>query len=155
MHHCYDINTKITSLNKRLMKLFFKIAAGLLLLFNGIGAIYGGLNLIIHPDGSSIQLSPDWIEGTVFKNYFIPGIVLFAANGLFSIFTLLVMAFNRRNYFWFIILQGMILTGWILIQILLIQTIYFLHIILGGVGIILFVLGFALKNIAKREAGNE
>ncbi len=135
------------------MKLFIKIAVGLLLLFNGVGAIYGGLNLIIHPDGSSIQLSPEWIEGTVFKNYFVPGLVLLVANGLFSILTLLVMIFKTRNYFWFIILQGVILTGWILIQIVLIQTIYFLHIILGGVGIVLIVLGFVLKNRESRVVG--
>ena len=133
------------------MKLFYKLLIGLLLLFNGIGAIYGGINLMIYPDGSSIQLSPDWIEGTMFKNYFIPGLVLFIANGLFSIFTLITLAFNLKNHNWFVIFQGAILTGWILIQILLIQTIYFLHIILGGVGIALIVLGFALK---RREAGS-
>ncbi|MBK7566540.1 MAG: hypothetical protein IPI31_01830 [Bacteroidetes bacterium] len=133
------------------MKMFYKLLIGLLLLFNGIGAIYGGINLMIYPDGSSIQLSPDWIEGTMFNNYFIPGLVLFIANGLFSIFTLITLAFNLKNHNWFVIFQGAILTGWILIQILLIQTIYFLHIVLGGVGIVLIVLGFALK---RQEAGS-
>ena len=94
------------------MKLFYKLLIGLLLLFNGIGAIYGGINLMIYPDGSSIQLSPDWIEGTMFKNYFIPGLVLFIANGLFSIFTLITLAFNLKNHNWFVIFQGAILTGW-------------------------------------------
>lgn len=41
------------------MRIFLKSAAVLLLLFNGTGALFGGWQLIAHPDGSSLQLTLD------------------------------------------------------------------------------------------------
>jgi amino acid permease len=76
------------------VKAFLKILTVLLLLFNGIGAIYGGGNLILHPDGSSIELSPDWLKHTPFRDYLIPGIILFIANGLLSVFVLVTLCFS-------------------------------------------------------------
>ena len=127
------------------MKTFLKILTAVLLLFNGIGAIYGGGNLILHPDGSIIDLSPEWLKHTPFSDYLIPGIVLFIANGLSSMFVLATLLLNHRNYHRFVLAQGIILVGWIVIQILLIQTIYFLHGILGAVGLALIILGWLQK----------
>ncbi len=131
------------------MKLFLKLLASALLLFNGIGAIYGGWHLMMHPDGSSIQLSMDWLEHTPFKDYLIPGIVLFIANGLFSMVVLCALIFKFRHYAWYIMVQGAILTGWIVIQVLMVQTIYFLHIILGIVGLLLIIIGALLLNMKQ------
>jgi hypothetical protein len=129
------------------VKAFLKILTVLLLLFNGIGAIYGGGNLILHPDGSSIELSPDWLKHTPFPDYLIPGIILFIANGLLSVFVLGTLLLKHRNYHTFVIAQGIILVGWIAIQIMLIQTIYFLHGILGAVGLALIILGWLQKDL--------
>ncbi|MGB4969379.1 MAG: hypothetical protein WBO31_07600 [Saprospiraceae bacterium] len=127
------------------MNRFLKIFAALLLLFNGTGAIYGGWNLMLHPDGSSIQLSMEWLKYSNFEDYFIPGLVLFIANGVFSLLAFMVLVLNLKNFHWLIILQGVILCGWIFIQILLIQTVYFLHYIMGGVGIFLIGIGYLLS----------
>lgn len=127
------------------MKAFLKILTAVLLLFNGIGAIYGGGNLILHPDGSSIDLSQEWLKHTPFSDYLIPGIVLFIANGLSSMFVLATLLLNHRNFHRLVLAQGVILVGWIVIQILLIQTIYFLHGILGAVGLALIILGWLQK----------
>ncbi len=118
--------------------------ASILLLFNGIGALYGGWNLMMHPDGSSIQLTPDWLLHTPFTNYFIPGLVLFIFNGLFSMVAFAALLFKHRLYPWLIMAQGAILMGWIVIQMLLIQTVYFLHYVMGGTGIALLVAGYLL-----------
>ena len=126
------------------MKTWLKFIAAALLLFNGIGAIYGGGNLILHPDGSSIQLTMDWLEHTPFKDYLIPGIVLFIANGIFSFIALAAMLLKVNNYAWLVMAEGSILTGWIVIQMLMIQTVYFLHYVMGGVGLVLLVVGYAL-----------
>ncbi|MBK9727796.1 MAG: hypothetical protein IPO86_06715 [Saprospiraceae bacterium] len=127
------------------MNRFLKIFAALLLLFNGLGAIYGGWNLMLHPDGSSIQLSMEWLKYSNFENYFIPGLVLFIANGVFSLLAFMVLVLNLKNFHWLIILQGVILCGWIFIQILLIQNVYFLHYIMVGVGIFLIGIGYLLS----------
>jgi len=132
-------------MNKVQINTIIKILATALLLFNGIGAIYGGLSLMLFPDGSNIKLSMDWLEHTPFQNYFIPGLVLFIANGVFSVFVLLALWFKHPYSSWLIMAQGAILSGWIIIQILLIQTVYYLHFVLGGVGLCLILLGFLLK----------
>lgn len=131
------------------MKTFYKITASILLLFNGIGALYGGWHLISHPDGSSIQLSLDWLKHTPFQDYFIPGIVLFVANGLLSIFVFALILLKNKNYPLLIIAQGLILLGWIVIQILMVRTVYFLHIVMGTTGILLILIGWLIKN--KRQ----
>ena len=122
----------------------------MLLFINGAGAIYGGWNLMLQPDGSSIQLSMDWLKHTPFKNYLVPGIILFISNGLFSLFVFTTVMFNIRTASLMVMVQGAILTGWIIIQILLIQTVYFLHLILGCMGLLLIVTGIlqwkSLKN---------
>jgi len=50
--------------------------------FTGVAAIPVGLMLITDPTGASIGLPPEWIEGTVFGNYAIPGIYLLVVNGI-------------------------------------------------------------------------
>lgn len=124
------------------MKKWNQIAAIILLFFNGIGAIYGGWNLIIHPDGSSIELSSDWLNTTPFQNYLVPGIVLFVCNGLFSLFVILAILVKSRYAPYLTIAQGMILCGWLVIQMLLIRTVYFLHAIMGFTGLALIYLGW-------------
>lgn len=126
-----------------------KITSIILLLFNLIGAFYGGTNLILHPDGSSIQLSLDLLKHTPFNDYLIPGVILLSANGLFCAFVLLKVLKDSRIYGRLVIAQGIILTGWIIIQILLIRTIFFLHFILGGVGILLIILGWLQNNFQE------
>jgi hypothetical protein len=54
------------------MKTFLTIAAALLLIFNGVWAIYGGLNLITHPDGSSMQMSMDFLKLPRFRIILFP-----------------------------------------------------------------------------------
>jgi hypothetical protein len=122
----------------------------ILLLFNLIGAFYGGINLMLHPDGSSIKLSLDLLQYTPFDNYFIPGVILLSANGLFCAFVLFNVLKNSSTYGRLIIAQGIILTGWIIIQILLIRVIFILHFILGAVGILLIILGW-LQNILQKK----
>jgi hypothetical protein len=134
------------------MNKVYKITAVIFLLFNIIGAFYGGINLILYPDGSSIQLSLDLLEHAPFSNFLIPGIILLSANGLFGTFVLLKILKNGRDSGRLLIAQGVILTGWILIQIALIRTIFILHFILGGVGLILILLGWILNRVQKNNS---
>lgn len=91
---------------RQTLKIILKIFVSLLLLFNGIGAVYGGWNLMTHPDGSSLQMSVAYLEHSPFNDYFIPGIILFIANGLCSFIVLATILFNLKDYPWFIIAQG-------------------------------------------------
>ena len=119
------------------------------LLINGTGALYGGYQLIAHPDGSSIQLPLSLLKDTFFSNYLIPGIVLFIANGIFSVVVIVMIFVRMRYYTWYIIAQGAILMGWLIIEILLIKEIYFLQFVLGAMGLMLIICGVLLQNEQK------
>lgn len=136
------------------MKLLLKLLASLFLIFNGVGAIYGGWNLIVHPDGSSIQLSPHWLETTPFTSYLIPGIILFIANGVFSFVAFAALIFKSPKFPWLVMAQGVILCGWIVIQILLIQTVYYLHFVLGAVGLALIIIGWMIYRTNSQKSNS-
>jgi len=124
------------------MKNFLKFFTLSLLLFNAVGALYGGFQLIKNPAGNSIGLPLILLKHTGFDNYMIPGIILFVFNGLYGIFVSALVLFNASHNALFVIVQGAILSGWIIIQLLLIKTFSSFHIILGGMGLTLIILGY-------------
>ncbi|MES2774805.1 MAG: hypothetical protein V4722_11510 [Bacteroidota bacterium] len=123
---------------------FIQIVAAVLLLFNGIGACYGGYHLMMHPDGSSLEMSLKYLDDTPFGSYFIPGIVLFICNGLCSFFVLLAMLLKFKSAAILTVFQGAILIGWIIIQVILIGTLNHLHMILASAGAGLVICGLLL-----------
>jgi len=137
------------------MKTFLKISTSFLLLCNGIGAIYGGSSLMRYPDGSGMHLSVDWLKYTPFTDYSIPGLILFLVNGLFSLFVWVSLLLNRNNYSLLIMVQGTLLLAWIIIQIILMRTVHFLHIILGSVGIALIILGGFQRQLTKEKSNKK
>lgn len=117
-----------------------------MLLFNGIGAFYGGLSLITDPTGGKLQLPLSYLEPTPFRDYLIPGIILLCVNGFFSFITLFTVVFKSKRSDLYIIAQGVLLSGWIIVQIILLQMFYVpLHGTLLAIGILLTICGLALK----------
>jgi len=62
-----------------------------LLLFQGLGAIGGGLVLMIRPDGSMIHMPMTMLNGSIFPDFLIPGLILFLVLGVFPVFTFFVL----------------------------------------------------------------
>jgi hypothetical protein len=128
------------------MKKTLKITCIIILFINGIGALWGGGGLIYDPSGTFMQMPLSFLEHTPFINYLIPGIILFIVNGLFSIFILLLIFRNHPLHMHFIIIQGILLAGWISVQIALIQIFYPpLHLPFLLMGVFLLFAGIILK----------
>jgi hypothetical protein len=128
------------------MKKWTNILATALLLFNGFGALYGGGNLMLYPDGSGFGMPLSILTHTPFHTFLIPGIILFVANGLSSIVVCAALFFNLQHSSWLVMAQGAVLAGWIVIQVILIQGLSFLHILFGIVGIMLIFMGWLRIN---------
>ena len=128
------------------MKILYNILVSLLLVFNGVGAVIGGWLLITQPDGSALKLSLDLLEHTPFHDFLIPGIILFVVNGLFSLYVLKAFIQDYKSAYRLILAQGILLCGWLLVQIILIRVIHPLHFLLLGMGIALIVLGIMCRN---------
>lgn len=132
--------------------LLLKIVTILLLLMNGIGAIYGGWNLIAHPDGSSLGITTEWLQHSPFDNFLVPGIILFIVNGVFSFVALIFLFFNLENYQLLVGIQGFLLGGWIFVQVLMLQEIVGLHVVMAATGTALIICAFLFPATRKRRA---
>ena len=126
------------------MKKFYFIFALILLMFNGISAIYGGLSLIKDPTGGLLQLPVEWLQYSPFKDFLIPGIILFIFNGLFSLAIFVLSLMRYKYYVLLIIFQGSTLFTWIVVQVIMLRAFYFLHWLCGGIGILLILSGLLL-----------
>ena len=125
----------------------------LLLMFISIGAIYGGGSMIMAPDGSLLKMDKSWLEILPFKNFLIPGIILFLFLGVFPLFALTGLFFRKNSRiinslniysdkYWgwtFTLYTGIISIIWIVVQQLL--TSYFiLQPIISGTGILIVII---------------
>lgn len=111
------------------------------LLFNALGALAGGFLLMYAPEGSMLRIPLSYLAHSPFPNYFIPGLILFVFNGLLSIVVTFLTLVRQKDFAVFIFIQGVVLSGWIFIQIVMMQGLHFQHVILGGIGLFLMWAG--------------
>lgn len=123
--------------------------AVILLLFNGVGALYGGWQLVTDPTGGSMQMPLTYLQHSPFTNYLIPGIVLLLANGVGSFVVLGLIMFTNRYHALAIIAEGFILGGWITIQMLMLRTANPLQLFYFATALLLVVTGTALWRIKQ------
>ena len=132
-----------------------RIIAILLLLFNSTGALFGGWSFINDPTGADLKIPLTYLEHSPFNNFLVPGIVLFTINGLFGLLTLLWTVFERKKYAWLIIIQGILLIGWIIVQMIMLREIYYLQFIFGGIGLVLLLIGITLNRRVNEKLHHE
>jgi len=96
----------------------------ILISFVTLTALVSGLVLISKPDGSILYLQLNVLTGTPFSNFLIPGIILASVVGgtnLTAVF--LNMQSHPGRYTW-AMAGGLMTCGWIVVQILLINTFF-------------------------------
>lgn len=123
-----------------------RIIAIVLLLVTGINGIVAGLLFILAPDGSMMGMSTEYLSNAPFSNYLIPGITLFVINGLMNIMAALATIKKHRKFPLLIILQGILLSGWIIIQVEMVRDFNPLHTTMLSIGLCLCLLGIVLKS---------
>lgn len=127
------------------MHRIFRLIAIILLLFNASSALFGGWTLMSDPSGDSLDMPLRFLEHSPFDDFLVPGIILFVAIGLLSFLFAVMVLLKFMNYSWLVILQGFILLGWLIIQIIMIRDFYGpLHILYISAGILLISTGWIL-----------
>lgn len=117
---------------------------GILQAFIGIGAVAGGLGLMLNPSGGSLGLPLELLEKTPFSTYLVPGLVLFTVNGLGNLAGA-VASFTRRRFAGEIAMAlGAFLVAWILIQVYWMSGFHWLHWLYLGLGIVEAALGWSV-----------
>jgi hypothetical protein len=116
-----------------------------LLVFMALTSSVSGLLLISRPDGSILQLSLALLQDTPFKSYLVPGILL---AGMVGGANLLAVFYNLQRhparYNW-AIAGGSIMTGWIVVQFLLINTSHPLQLLYFFAGLLTVLIAWQLK----------
>ena len=117
----------------------------ILLSFLALTAILSGLFMISKPNGEIINLPLNLLDGTPFKDFLIPGILLTTVVGGVNLIAA-VFNFQRHNkrYNW-AIAGGIVVTGWIVMQMTLIYAAHWLHFLYLGIGILIILLAYQLK----------
>jgi hypothetical protein len=95
-----------------------------LLIFNSISALWGGIGLIFDPSGDLMQMPLSFLHYTPFTNFLIPGIILLTANGLLSIVVSIITIKRVKHYPYWIIAQGVVLAVWLSVQIIMLRVFF-------------------------------
>ena len=110
------------------------------LLFLGVSAVYGGLSLVLDPTGGILGLPFEWIEGTVFGDYLVPGLVLLAVLGGGS-FVVAYGLLRRTRWAWPAgAALGTATVVWILVQVATVRQYFFLQPVVAGLGVAIVAL---------------
>jgi hypothetical protein len=124
---------------------------GVLQLFIGLGAVGGGLGLVLKPSGANLGIPLELLKSSPFSTYLVPGIVLLTGNGLGSLVGA-AATFTRHRYAGETAMAlGIFLVAWIVLQVYWIAAFHWLHALYLGLGLLEFVLGWSLQRTLRRK----
>ena len=124
---------------------------GVLQTLIGIGAVAGGLGLMLDPSGGSLGAPLELLDNTPFTSFLVPGIVLFTVNGLGSLAGA-VASFTRQRHAGAIAMAlGFFLVAWILIQVYWMSGFHWLHWLYLVLGIVEALLGWSVWRVESRS----
>lgn len=115
-----------------------------LLFVLAMNALLAGYLFMLDPSGKYLGISTVLLRHSPFDNYFIPGLVLFTVNGLLAVFTGLMLARQWRGGPFWLVVQGVLLSGWIFVQVLMLRELNVLHFTFGAIGLFFFGSGIYL-----------
>lgn len=135
------------------MKKAARFSLILLLFVLSLSAMGGGWMLITDPSGESIKFPPDLLKDTPFNNYLLPGLILFTFIGVLSLFTTILAVLNKSVYSKLAVIEGIILIGWLSIQLVLNNSFYtpILHLPLYLIGALLVTVGLWIIRLENRK----
>jgi len=123
--------------------------------FQGLSGLAGGLGLMVDPSGATIGLPITLLEGSVFGDFLIPGVILFSVLGVVPSFVLLGFLADRSWARVAALWVGMALVAWIVIEVMIVgyQPRPPLQLIYAALGIIIVGLADRVRRVS-RPRGN-
>ncbi len=133
------------------MKKRAHIILGSIQIFVALGAIPAGLSMILHPDGTQLGMSIEFLQNSPFEDFYIPGLFLFVFNGVFHL-TAAILSFFRRKYAGTMgLMLGTILVLWIILQVYFIGLSSFMQPLFFFIGLIEIITSLIIKNVFHNE----
>lgn len=122
---------------------------GVLQVFIGLGAVGGGLALVLEPGGANLGIPIEALENSPFSTYLVPGIVLIMVNGVGSLMGAAASFTRHRCAGETAMALGIFLVAWIVLQVYWFAAFHWLHALYLGLGVLEFVLGWSLRTILR------
>lgn len=116
----------------------------ILLAFLGVSSVAGALPLILDPSGGLLHMPLSLLEHSPFRSFLIPGWILLLANGLFSFVAMWIVMRRYAGSAAWIVAQGVVLFGWISVEVILIRTVIWAHYLYWGLAVVLILAGTVL-----------
>jgi hypothetical protein len=112
------------------------------LAFQGLSGVAGGIGMTFDPSGQSVQIPLEWLEGSPFSSYLLPGLFLLTVLGVGPLVTIFAL-WKRRAWAWLASLAvGVLLLVWLGVEVAVIgyQPEPPLQLVYGVVGALILIL---------------
>ena len=123
-----------------------RIVLGALQAFIGIGAVAGGLGLVLDPSGGSLGMPAQWLASSPFTDYLILGLVLLLVNGAGNLAGAAWSFTSSRFCALAGTALGAFLIAWIAAQVWWLGLVHWLQPLYFGLGAAELALGRYLSN---------
>jgi hypothetical protein len=97
-----------------------------------VNAIYGGIGLMVNGMG----MPGDWLDATPFDSWTLPGAFLLVAVAVPMSLAAIGELTRWRLAYLASVLAGLVLIGWIVVQVLVLRRYFFLQPVLGVAGVL-------------------
>lgn len=118
-----------------------------LLLFNGVGAVFGGIGLLV----DTFNMPVDLLDGTPFADYTIPGWILLLTVGGSSLSAAFMLWLRKRYAALAGIVAGVVLLGWIVVEFVMIPEGWVPQLLFLAISFAIIRLGWIASHQAMRR----
>lgn len=127
-----------------------------LLVFTGLGALMPGWAMVTDPSGQSLGMSVEWLRNPLFPDFLVPGLFLAAVIGIGGLIVAMLFLlqwdwawgqklnpFRAMHWTWTLtLLQGLVITLWIVIQYFSMDRASYLQATFLAIGLAIILLLF-------------
>ena len=103
------------------------------------------------PTGHSLAMSPEWLDGSPFRNFLVPGVILLMVNGLGQPVGSLMSLKRARWHPEFAMAPGVSLMAWIVAQVYWLGYLHWLQPAYFGLGATELALGALIVKATRRQ----
>jgi hypothetical protein len=114
------------------------------LIFVALSGSVGGVPLMVHAHAEPWWMPQSLLRYSPFRSFLIPGIILFSAIGGLSCWVLFAALQRQPGYGWWVVLQGLVLLGWLIVEVVMLRLAAWPHYFYGAVALVLEVTGIML-----------